>query len=231
GYLAYDATQTQARPAVLIVHEWWGHNEYARSRARQLAEAGYVAFAVDMYGDGATADHPEDAKKFAMAAGGNLPQSRARFEAAKDYVSNLTQVDATKIAAIGYCFGGGMVLQMARMGVDITAVASFHGSYGTELSVAPGDIKASILVCHGAEDAFIPAEDITALKSEMSAAKADFSFISYPEAKHSFTNPDADIYGSRFELPLAYSPDADKASWQDLLTFLAARFEEGPVKN
>jgi dienelactone hydrolase len=213
GYLAYDDKQQGKRPGVLVVHEWWGHNDYARQRARQLAELGYTALAVDMYGDGKQAAHPGDASKFSGEVKKNMPLAESRFSAAMALLMSNDTVDAEQIAAIGYCFGGGIVLEMARRGFDLDAVASFHGGLGTSTPAQKGTIKAKILVANGADDPFVKPEQIRAFKAEMDAAGVDYRFENYPGAKHSFTNPDADKYGRQFKLPLAYSADADKLSW------------------
>jgi dienelactone hydrolase len=224
GYLAWDGAVAGKRPGVLVVHEWWGHNEYARRRARMLAELGYAALAVDMYGDGKTAAHPEDAGKFAGELTRNAEATKARFLAGLEFLKAQPQTDPSRIAAIGYCMGGGVVLNMARSGLDLRGVASFHGSLNAVVTAAPGGIKAKILVLHGADDSFIPAEAIAAFKQEMADAKADLRFIAYPGAKHSFTNPDADEYAKKFGMPIAYNAEADRLSWEELKGFLAAVF-------
>jgi dienelactone hydrolase len=226
GYLARDNAMHGKRPGVLVVHEWWGHNDYARKRARQLAELGYVALAVDMYGDGLTADHPDDAGKFASAVRSNLPLMQARFRAARAYLNSRPEVDPQRNAAIGYCFGGGVVLAMARSGEDLVGVVSFHGSLGGGGAADPGTIKARILVANGAADPFVTAEQIEAFRAEMDAAGADYTFINYPGVKHSFTNPDADVYGEKFGLPLAYDAEADAASWAEMQAFFQSLFGE-----
>ncbi len=226
GYLAYDASQQGARPGVLVVHEWWGHNAYARRRADMLAEMGYTALAVDMYGGGKTADHPDDAGKFSQEVFENIESGMARFNAALELIKNHPSTDPNKIAAIGYCFGGGVVLHMARSGADLDGVVSFHGSLGTESPAQEGDVVAAVLVCHGAEDPFVQPEQVEGLKAEMEAAKVDFTFIAYPGAKHSFTNPDADVFGEKFELPLAYNEAADSQSWQDMQEFFIRVFAD-----
>ncbi len=219
GYLAFDASVEGKRPGVLVVHEWWGHNEYARQRARMLAELGYTALAVDMYGNGKQASHPEDAGKFANEVMQNLDAAVSRFNAARELLQNHPATDPESIAAIGYCFGGAVVLHMARIGADLDGVVSFHGSLGALHTPEPGAIKAKILVCHGADDPFVPPDQIEAFKKEMEAAGADYTFIAYEGAKHSFTNPDADKFGAQFNLPLAYNQAADEKSWQDMQDF------------
>ena len=225
GYLAYDDGIKGKLPGVLVVHEWWGHNEYARKRARMLAALGYTALAVDMYGDGKQATHPDDAGKFAGAVMQNMETGKARFMAAFDLLRKHMNTDKDRVAAIGYCFGGGVVLQMARLGVDLDGVVSFHGSLSTAKPAKPGTVKAKILVCHGAEDQFITGEQIDKFKEEMKKAKADFQFISYPGATHSFTNPEADTFAKKFGMPLAYNAEADEKSWEDMQKFFKAIFK------
>jgi len=224
GYLAFDDAVKGKRPGVLVVHEWWGHNEYARKRARMLAELGYTALAVDMYGDGKQANHPNDAGKFAGEVMQNIESAKARFLAALDLLKKHKTVDATRTAAIGYCFGGGVVLQMARFGVDLKGVASFHGSLGTQTPAEKGKVKAAVLVCNGAADPFVTAEQVESLKKEMQNAGVDFQYFAYEGAVHSFTNPDADANGKKFELPLAYNKAADEKSWADLQQFFKKIF-------
>jgi len=224
GLIAYDDSIKQQRPGILVVHEWWGHNDYARQRAKMLAEMGYTALAVDMYGEGKTAAHPEDAGKFAKAVGGNMPLAKARFEAAKKTLASHSTVEKDNIAAIGYCFGGGIVLNMARQGVDLKGVVSFHGSIGTKEPAQKGDIKTKVRVFNGAADPFVKAEQIEAFKKEMEAAGVDYEFVNYPGVKHSFTNPDADEFGAKFNLPLAYDKKADRDSWQQMDQFFKVIF-------
>ncbi len=224
GYLAYDDAIDGKRPGILVVHEWWGHNEYARRRARMLAELGYTALAIDMYGEGKQASHPEDAGKFSRAVGGNLELAKARFMAAMEFVNKHSTVDNTRTAAIGYCFGGGIVLQMARLGVDLDGVVSFHGSLATKNPASKGQVKAAVLVLNGADDPFVKPEHVTGFEKEMKDAGVNYQLINYPGAKHSFTSPDADKYGKEFNLPLAYNPDADKKSWQSMKDFFKKIF-------
>jgi dienelactone hydrolase len=213
GYLAYDDASEGKRPGILVVHEWWGHNEYARSRARQLAGLGYTALAVDMYGEGKQAAHPEDAGRFSGELKNNMPLAEARFKAALNLLRDQPTVDAGLIGAVGYCFGGGIVLEMARRGLDLDVVASFHGSLTTDTPPERGAIKARVFVANGADDPFVKPEHIKAFRAQMDAAGADYQLVNYPGARHSFTNPDADQYGEKFGLPLAYNAEADKASW------------------
>jgi dienelactone hydrolase len=220
GYLAENSKYKGKRPAVLVVHEWWGHNEYARNRARMLAEMGYTALAVDMYGDGKTANHPDDAGRFAGEVMKNKALGEARFNAAVEFVKKQRSVDPARIAAIGYCFGGGVVLHMARQGADLKGVISFHGSLATDAPAQAGAVKAKLLVFTGAADVMVPPEQSGAFVTEMQKAGAALRFVSFTGVQHSFTNPDADRYAREFKLPLAYNAKADESSWKETGRFL-----------
>ncbi len=224
GYLAYDAGRQGRRPGVLVVHEWWGHNDYARQRARMLAEMGYTALAVDMYGGGKFAEHPDDANRFMTEVTSQMGVAVARFRAARRILEQHPTVNPALTAAIGYCFGGGIVLHMARIGEDLAGVASFHGSLETQSPARPGAVTARVLVLHGADDPFVPAEQVAAFESEMEAAGARWRLVAYEGAIHSFTNPGATAIGEKFGLPLAYQREADERSWAELERFLAEIF-------
>lgn len=225
GYLVYDAKAEEPRPGVLVVHEWWGQNDYARNRAYMLAQQGYTALALDMYGEGKVAEHPADAEKFMSEVATNMDLMQARFEAAKAVLQGHESVDSEQIAAIGYCFGGAVVLNMARQGADLKGVASFHGSLATAAPAEEGAVQARVLVLHGDEDPMVPPEHVEAFKEEMEAARADYEFVGYPGVTHSFTNPAATEVGERFGLPLAYDENADEDSWARLQAFLKNIFE------
>jgi dienelactone hydrolase len=225
GYLVYDEKVQGKRPGVLVVHEWWGQNAYVRKRARMLARLGYTALALDMYGEGRTAQHPDDAGKFASDVMKNFPVAKERFLAALEFLKKQPTVDPDRIAAIGYCFGGGVVLNMARQGVDLKGVASFHGSLAVATkSDPPTPIKAAVRVYNGADDKFSTPEQIKALKKEMADQKVNFKFVNYPGAVHSFTNPEATEIGKKFKMPVAYNAKADKESWEDIQRFLKEIF-------
>lgn len=226
GYLAYDDAVKEKRPGILVVHEWWGHNDYSRKRARMLAEMGYTALAVDMYGDGKQANHPEDAKKFSGALRADANAAKQRFLAAEKLLKKHKTVDRKHIGAIGYCLGGGMVLEMAREGVDLAGVASFHGSLGTSNPAKKGKVKGQVLVLNGADDSFVTAEQIDNIRKEMENAGVKYRFINYPGAKHSFTNPDADKYAEQFKMPVAYNAEADKQSWAEMSKFFEGIFRK-----
>ena len=222
GYIARQAAGGGKRPGVLVVHEWWGNNDYTRERANMLAELGYVALALDMYGDGKIATHPKDAGAFSGAVRKDMDGAEKRFRAAMSLLSSQPDVDGTRIAAIGYCFGGGIVLEMARRGVDLDGVVSFHGSLPTQTPAKAGGVKAKVLVLNGAADPFVKPEQIEAFKKEMQSAGVDYRFVNYPDAVHAFTNPDATANGKKFNLPLAYDANADKQSWAEMQGFLSA---------
>lgn len=226
GYLAYPTGFTDKRPGVLVVHEWWGLNEYARSRARQLAELGYVAFAADLYGDGKSSEHPDDAKAMMTALMSNPQEAVARFEAAKSTLASDPHVDPSRLAAIGYCLGGNQVLQAARRGDDFDAVASFHGNYATQAPLQRGVFKGRIFIAHGADDGFSTKEQVDGIQRELADAEAKWEFVSYPGAKHGFTNPGATELGQKAGLPLAYDAEADKQSWAKLQQVLSEAFTQ-----
>lgn len=221
GYIAYDDSHAGKLPAVIVVHEWWGHNQHARNQADRLAKLGYIGFAIDMYGEGKVAAHPKDAGEMAAAVRSNPKEAHARFMAAYDFIKKHPKVDSEHVAAIGYCFGGNIVLEMARRGVDLDAVTSFHGALTNLEPGATLNVKAKVLVCHGGDDAFVPQKDIDNFKKEMDAAKADYQFLVLEGAKHSFTNPDADKVGME---GLAYSADADAKSWEAMSALLKRVF-------
>ena len=226
GFMAYDQTLPGKRPGVLVVHEWWGHNDYVRTRAQMLADMGYTAFALDMYGDGKLAQHPGDAQKFMMEVLGNIEAAEARFDAAHKILRDHATTDKTKTAAIGYCFGGAVVLHMARVGTDLDGVASFHGNLSTQSPAVEGAVKARVFVLHGADDSLIPPEQVEAFKLEMELAKVDMKLIAYPGAVHSFTNPGATVVGEALKMPLAYNESADQDSWAELDRFLGEIFTD-----
>ncbi|BAN48327.1 dienelactone hydrolase family protein [Metapseudomonas resinovorans] len=221
GYYAYDDAIAGKRPGVVVVHEWWGLNDYAKRRARDLAALGYSALAIDMYGEGKNTEHPADAQAFMQAALASAPAAKARFLAGLDLLKAQPQTDPDKLAAIGYCFGGKVVLDMARDGVPLAAVASFHGVLAATTAAKPGAVKAKVLVEHGERDTLVPMASVTTFKEEFDNAGADYRVVIQPKAKHSFTNPDADRlshagHGSEKGPDLGYSQVADENSWADM---------------
>jgi dienelactone hydrolase len=215
GFIAWDASREGKRPGVLVVHEWWGHNDHARNAARRLAEAGYVGFALDMYGDGKVTTHPDTAQQFMAQATANLQVLVARFNAARAEMLKDPKVDSTRVGAIGYCFGGAVVLGQARAGADLDAVVSFHGAL-LPGGVDSGVVKARVLVLTGADDPMVPSTSVETFQKEMAAAGAAgrTEVVVYPGAKHSFTNPHADSVGME---GLGYNAAADQQSWEAML--------------
>ncbi len=225
GYVAWDDAAKGKHPGVLVVHEWWGLNDYARKRAHMLAEQGYTALALDMYGNGKQAHHPDDAQKFSSEVSQNEALAKARFEAALELLKKQPDVDGDNIGAIGYCFGGSVVLNMARMGEPLKVAESFHGGLKTAHPAEPGKVKASIASFTGEADPFIPADQVAAFREEMDKAGVKHLIVTYPGAKHSFTSPDADKFAREFKLPMAYDAAADKDSWSKGMAFMAEAFK------
>lgn len=222
GYLAYDDAAAGKRPGVLVVHEWYGLNDYAKRRARQLAELGYVAFAADIYGDGkVAADRQEAAALAGRFRGGDGSLLRERTAAGLEALRTQDNVDPQRLAAIGYCFGGTAVLELARSGADLDLVVSFHGGLGTKQPAPKGSIKGAVLVLNGAADPMVPPEERAAFMKEMDAAGADWVFVEYSGAVHAFTNPDA---GSDPSRGAAYNEKADTRSWEAMKAALAEAF-------
>ncbi len=225
GSIAFDPERAEKRPGVLVLHEWWGHDEYVRGRARELATAGYVALSADLYGEGKKAETPEQAGALMMQVLKDPATMRARFEAARDALAAHPATDPTRLAAIGYCFGGAVVLHMARLGLDLRAVASFHpGSLATTQPAQKATLKAKLLVCLGADDPFVPADERAAFRREMAAAQAELDFVEYPGVVHGFTVPEATARGKRYGLPLAHDAGADRDSWARLERLLTRSF-------
>lgn len=224
GYVAWDANKKGPRPGVLVVHQWWGHSDYVRKRARMLAELGYTALALDMYGEGRQATHPGDAMKFMNETISNMDVATERFQAAYDVLKEHGTTDPNDISAIGYCFGGAVVLHMARFGMDLDGVVSFHGNLATQTPAKKGAVKSKVLVLHGEADPLVPPEQVAAFKKEMEAAEVDYTFIAYPGAKHAFTDEAATEKGKKFDMPLEYNAEADEKSWEEMTKFLAALY-------
>lgn len=216
GYLAYDAALRGRRPGVLVVHEWWGLNDYARRRAEQLARLGYVAFALDMYGKGISTADPKEAGRLASRFREDRSLARARAATGLEVLKMRPEVDPSRIAAIGYCFGGTVALELARGGADLRGVASFHGGLATPNPADARNIKGKVLVLHGADDTFESPAEISGFQEEMRRARIDWQMNYYGGAVHSFTNPDAGKAGIR---GVAYNEAADRRSWRAMCAF------------
>jgi dienelactone hydrolase len=223
GYVVYSDTLKEKRPAVLVVHEWWGLNDYSKMRARQLADLGYVAMAVDMFGNGQTASNPDDAGKLAGPFYQNPQLAKTRLDAALNKLKTYPVVDTGKIAAIGYCYGGYVVLNAAKLGEDLKGVVSFHGNLG---GARPDKnlLKAKVLALHGDADPIVKPEEVAQFRRQMDSIGADYKFKSYPGAKHAFTNPAADSVENKFHIGVGYNADADKQSWEEMKEFLRGLF-------
>ncbi len=222
GFLAWDSEKTKpSAPGVLVVHQWLGLTDYEKSRCRQLAELGYVAFALDIYGEGVRPAGPQEAGKVAGTYKNDRPLYRRRLNLGLEQLKSQSNVDRNRVAAIGYCFGGTGVLELARSGADIQGVVSFHGGLDSPAPEDGKNVKAKVLVCHGADDPFVPAKDIEAFKAELTAAKVDWQMIYYANAVHSFTQPMAGNDNSR---GAAYNEKADQRSWIAMRDFFNELF-------
>jgi dienelactone hydrolase len=227
GFVVYDTAKKGKRPGIVVVHEWWGITKHMHNEARRLARAGYTAFIADMYGDAKTADNPTDAGALSGSVMKNPQAMESRFNAARAELAKQSSVDPARIGAVGYCFGGAVVLNMARAGADLSGVAGFHASLGLNTPApAPGTVKAKILVLNGADDPFIKKEQYVQFKSDLDAAKAQYSVITYPGAVHAFTNPEATALGKKFNLPLRYDAKANKEAEGEASKFFAAVFKQ-----
>ncbi len=215
GFIAYDENRKGKLPIVVVVPEWWGLTDYVKSRAKQLAELGYFAIDADLFGDGKTASNPQEAMAFTKPYYTNPELTKPAVEAAIAKAATFSQADRTRVAAIGYCFGGFVVLNAAKLGASLNGVVSFHGGLG---GVQPkkGVIQGDILVCQGQLDQFVPESDRAAFKKSMDSVGAHYTFIEYPGASHAFSNPGATALGEKFKLPIAYNASADSASWKDM---------------
>ena len=221
GIIVYDQNLKGKRPAVLVVHEWWGLTDYPVMRARELAKLGYIAMAVDMYGNGKIAANPAEAKELATSFYKDPQSAKTILEAAQSKLNEYKQTDSRRIFAIGYCFGGSVVLNSAKLGADLVGVVSFHGG----LAGVPANkslLKAKILVCHGGSDKFISESDISGFRHQLDSIGADYKFIVYPNATHAFTNPASTATGKKFNMPIEYNEKADKDSWNDMKMFFTA---------
>ena len=223
GFIAWDDSIKGKRPGVLVVHEWWGLNDYAKRRARMLAEQGYVAFAADMYGDGKVTTHADNAKGWMTQITANEAAWQKRAQLGLDQLKASKLVDDSKLAAIGYCFGGATVMKLAYAGTDIDGVVSFHGALPPATPEQAASIKSRVLIAHGDADPFVPAERITAFKKALSDAGVDWEMDIYSGARHGFANPGAGDFGMD---AIAYNENADLRSWQKMKNFFAEIFRD-----
>lgn len=224
GYVAWDDDIKGPRPGVMVIHEWWGLNDYPKQRARQLAELGYVGLAIDMYGNGNLANTPDQAAELMNAVFADMKLATLKLQTSLETLLNLDQVDPDKTAAIGYCFGGAMVLHMARVGLPLNAVASFHGSLGAFHEPSANSIIPSILVCHGEDDAMVTLDDVKGFKKEMESVNATYEVIVHAGAEHGFSSKEADENHNKFGLPVGYNQKADEDSWAALQKLLTSQF-------
>jgi len=223
GFLVYDDAVKGRRPGIIVVHEWWGLNDYVKRRAELLAERGFVAFAVDMYGDDKVTEHAKDAKAWMTQITKNIAAWQQRALLGLDILKKHPLVDPDRTAAIGYCFGGATVMEMAYAGADLDGVVSFHGSLPPATTEQQKKIKAKVLVAHGAEDPFVPPERVLAFQRALDAAGADWQMVTYGGALHGFTNPEADAYGMD---GVKYDKEADRRSWALMQSFFKEIFAE-----
>jgi dienelactone hydrolase len=224
GFVAYSDSGSSKKPAVLVIPEWWGLNDYPKMRARMLAKLGYVAMAVDVYGDGKIAETPDSATAWSGPFYKDPMKAKARIDAAIAKIKSYPNVDTSKIGAIGYCFGGGLLINTARLGDELKGIVSFHGSLiGTP---ARKDLlKTKILVCHGNDDKFVSQMDVAKFKKQMDSIGASYKFVGYDSATHAFTNPASTANGQKFHMPIAYNAKADSASWEEMKMFFADLFK------
>ncbi|MEM7195208.1 MAG: dienelactone hydrolase family protein [Pseudomonadota bacterium] len=221
GYFSWDDTIDNVRPGVILIHEWWGLNDYIRMRADQIAELGYCALAIDMYGDGQTAENPEQAGELMQSVTDNMSIGTKRLQAGYQTLVSDPLTDAEKTAAIGYCFGGAMALHMARTGIPLRSVATFHAALGSFHQASPGEITAEILVCHGNADAMVTQDHVREFEQEMTELGVTYDIQRYDHVSHGFTNPEADANREKFSVPLAYNQAADASSWIAMQNLLA----------
>jgi dienelactone hydrolase len=226
GFLAYDDALQGKRPGIIVCPEWWGLTDYARHRAQMLAELGYVALAVDLYGDGKTTEDPKQAGTWAGALKSNRALLRQRVNAGLEELKKSELVDPEKTGAIGYCFGGTTAIELGRSGADVRAIVTFHAGLDSPTPADGKNIKGSLLVCHGGNDGFTSEKDLDAFEQEMRENHVDWQINIYGGAVHSFTNPNADKHG----IPgIAYNARADQRSWEAMQVFFHDLFNGKPA--
>lgn len=224
SFAEYKADAKEKLPIVMVLPEWWGITDYVKNRAQQVAELGYLAVVVDYYGNAGIANDPTKAGELAKPFYGAAQPGQSVFEAALKQAENLPVANLKKVAAIGYCFGGGQALNMARVGEPLKGVVSFHG--GLMSGVKPTSNNVPMLVLAGAADTFVPPSEVEAFEKQMDSAKIKYRLISYPGAVHSFTNPGSTAEGKKFKMNIAYNEKADHESWAEMKEFLAKVFAD-----
>ena len=229
GHYAYDDAAKAPMPGIVVVHEWWGNNDYSKHRAEQLAGLGYAALAIDMYGTSKTAANPDEAGKMSKPFYDDRSLMLRRAQTGLKTLSDQPEVDKSRLGVIGYCFGGAVALEMARRGEDVKGVVSFHGNLAAPEAAEAGRVKAQVLVLNGGDDKFVSQQERENFTKEMTAAGVTFRVVDYPGATHAFTNPDATETGKKFKLPIEYNESADKQSWDEMKKFFERLFAEKPA--
>lgn len=219
GFVAKPEKINKKTKTIIIVHEWWGLNEYPKMRAKQLAQKGYIAVCIDMYGNGITVEKPEEAADLATQVYSEITLLNERFTAGYNAALTVKGVNKKRMAAIGYCFGGNVVLNAAKSGANLDAVVSFHGNLRGP-KVDKDKLKAAVLICNGADDKFVTKEEINDFKDDMIANNIDFIFKNYNDATHAFTNPSSTKVGKEYSMPIAYNEIADKESYAEFIKFI-----------
>lgn len=226
GYLAFDDSKLGKRPGILVVHEWWGHNDHARNRAKMLAEAGYTALALDMYGDEKLANHPKKAAEFMNAAFSNWSESKARYNKAMEVLKSHKTVESTQIGSIGFCFGGAVSIRMARGGSNLKGIVAFHSALPIEPAITKNSMHSAVLIINGSEDGFLKPEAVSNFSRDLFKANVDFTYMNLKGVRHSFTNPQADEFGKKFNIKeLKYNQQADELAWATMLQFFKRVFD------
>lgn len=223
--VAYNDDTTTKKPVIVIVPEWWGLDTHVKNVAQRLADLGYFAVGLDMYGNGKLADNPDSAKAWATPFYANPKMAYDRIAAAIAKAKTYSQADTSRIAAIGFCFGGSCVLNAARLGMPLKGIVSFHGGLATSLPITKELFTASALICHGGADKFVSPEEVATFKKQMDSAGIKYVFKEYANATHAFTNPAATATGKKFNMPIEYNAAADTASWNDMKTFLGTELK------
>ncbi|MEW6602262.1 MAG: dienelactone hydrolase family protein [Nitrospirota bacterium] len=227
GYIAYDGNKKGRRPGIIVVHEWWGQNDQVRRRADMLAGLGYTALVVDMFGNGRVANNSEEAAELAKEVSGNADLRRSRFMAAMDFLRKQETVDPEKIAAVGYSFGGYVVLQEVLDGADLRGAVSFYGGVLVNMPDTPGSVKGKILLLQGEKDWYVTQQMITQFKTDMKKTGADYEIITFKDAEHGYSNPESDALALKYGgMHIKYNEEADRKSWDDMRKFLEKVFSK-----